>query len=104
MFVDVLDDGAQLVSGQHSAGMNVGRLGGGETPQEVDGQDVAQRLGKETSPSAAGSHLGIQRQHGGLDSGVGQAVDGRKRHPVGVEVAGLGRDTGEPLRLEQDVD
>ena len=81
-----------------------GPAGRQDVPDQVDGQDVGQRLGGEPPPGAAGGQLGIHRQHRGPEVREVQAVERRDRQPRRVEVERLGGDPRDQPRLQEDVE
>ena len=74
-----------------------------DVSDQVDGQDVGQRLGGERPPGAAGGQLGIHRPHRGPEVRQVQAVERRDRQPRRVEVERLGGDPRDQPRLQVDV-
>ena len=75
-----------------------------DVPDQVDGQDVGQRLGGEPPAGAAGRQLGIHRRHRGPQGREVQAVERRDRQPRRVEVERLGGDPRDQPRLQEDVE
>jgi hypothetical protein len=55
-------------------------------PEQVDGQEVGQRLGGVQPAEAAVGQLGVHRQHGGPELRELQRVERRERQPCWVEV------------------
>src|SRR6516162_6298044 len=54
VLLDVLDDGAELRSGERAGPPARGLAGGQDVPDHVDGQDDGKRLGGERAPGAGG--------------------------------------------------
>ncbi len=106
VFLDVLDDGAEPRSGERAGPPANGLAGCRDVPDQVDGQDVGQRLGGQPPPGAAGrqlGQLGIRRQHRGPQVRQVQAVQRRERHPRWVEAERLGGDAPDQSRLQVGV-
>ena len=104
VFLDVLDDGAEPPPRQRAVPPARGPAGCQDVSDQVDGQDVGQRLGGEPPPGAAGRQLGVHRPHRGPEVREVQAVERRDRQPRRVEVERLGGDPRDQPRLQEDVE
>ena len=76
----------------------------GDVPDQVDGQDVGQRLGRQRSAGAAVRQRGIHRQHRCPQLWLVDAVERRDRQPRRVEVELFGGDPPDQPRLQEDVE
>ena len=104
VFLDVLDDGAELPRGSAPSRPRVRPAGRQDVAEQVDGQDVGQGLGGQPPAGAAGRQLGVHRPHRGPQGRQVQAVERRDRQPRRVEVERLGGDPRDQPRLQEDVE
>jgi hypothetical protein len=101
---DVLDDGAELPRRQRAVRPAGRRAGGGGVADQVDGEQVGQRLGGQPVPGGAGRQLVVDRQQRGPQRREVQAVQRRERRARGVPVERLGGDPLHQPRLQEDVE
>ena len=104
VLLDVLDHGAEPPPRQHAVPPALGPAGRRDVADQVDGQDVGQRLGGKRPPGAAARQLGVHRRHRGPEVGKVQAVQRRDRQPRRVEVERLGGDPRDQPRLQVDAE
>ena len=103
VFLDVLDDGAEPPPRQHPVPPALRPAGRQDVADQVDGQDVGQRLGGQ--PPRRRRRPSVRRPPPTSRPGVGevQAVERRDRQPRRVEVERLGGDPRDQPRLQVEV-
>src|SRR5262245_22542892 len=104
VFLDVLDDGAELPPRERTVRPTGRGAAGGRVANQVDGEQVGEGLGGEPAPSGACRELVIYRQHRGPEWGVVQTVEWEDRRARGVEVEHLCGDPRDQPRLQEDVE
>ena len=103
VFLDVLDDRAKLPGREPAVRPNCRGAGAGGVADQVDGQDVGQRLGGERTPGGVSHQLVIHRQHRAAELWEVQAVERRQRQLRWVEAERLGRYPPDQPRLQEDM-
>jgi len=103
VFVDVLDDRAELRSRERSVPAARGLTGGQQVSDQIDSQDVGQGLGDERPAGACGVQLSVHSSYRSPEVRQVQTVERWDRQPRRVEVERLGCDPGDQPRVQEDV-
>src|SRR5262249_18748857 len=104
VFLDVFDDGMELPLSERT-GRSKGRAAwGGGVADQLDSEQVGQRLRGETATGGGGRQVVIHCQHPGAQVWGVLAGERAGRPARGVELERLGGDPCDQLRLQEDVE